>query len=166
MQIVEKLLSELTMYENNPRNNDEAVEAVANSIREFGFRVPIIIDKDGVIVTGHTRYKASKKLGLEKVPCIIADDLNEEQVRMFRLADNKVAEIALWDLSLLETELEGIEGYSMEQFGFDAVEGIELDTYSAPSNDDYEETEDDESDDKEEEKELVQCPNCGEWFEA
>lgn len=94
MQIYDKPLGWLTPYENNPRNNDEAVEPVANSISEFGFKVPIVATPDGEIINGHTRWKAAKKLKLKTVPVIIADDLTEEQVRAFRLADNKVAEIA------------------------------------------------------------------------
>ena len=106
MDIIEKSLEELIPYENNPRKNDEAVEYVANSIKEFGFKVPIIIDKNNVIVTGHTRYKASKELGLEKVPCIVADDLTEEQVKAFRLADNKVSDYSIWDNKKLLQELD------------------------------------------------------------
>lgn len=106
MNIIEKSLEELIPYENNPRKNDEAVEYVANSIKEFGFKVPIIIDKNNVIVTGHTRYKASKELGLEKVPCIVADDLTEEQVKAFRLADNKVSDYSIWDNKKLLQELD------------------------------------------------------------
>lgn len=119
MEIVYKKLEELKPYEKNPRRNDEAVEYVANSIQEFGFKVPIIIDKEGTIVAGHTRYKASKKLDLEQVPCIIADDLNEQQIKAFRLADNKVGEIAEWDFSLLDNELDDILDINMENFGFD-----------------------------------------------
>ena len=104
MEIVNKKLSELKPYEKNPRKNDEAVQYVANSIKEFGFKVPIVIDKDGVIVAGHTRYKASLELGLDEVPCIIADDLNEEQIKAFRLADNKVSEQATWNLELLDDD--------------------------------------------------------------
>ena len=90
MEIINKKLTELIPYKNNPRKNDEAVKYVANSIKEFGFKVPIVIDKDNVIVAGHTRYKASQQLGLKEVPCIVADDLTEDQVYAFRLADNKV----------------------------------------------------------------------------
>ena len=86
LQIIEKSIAEITPHEKNPRKNDEAVEYVANSIKEFGFKVPIVIDKNGVIVAGHTRYKAAQELGLEKLPCIIADDLTEEQVKAFRLS--------------------------------------------------------------------------------
>lgn len=118
MQIVEKNLNELTPYENNPRDNDEAVQYVAASIREFGFKVPIVIDKDGVIVAGHTRYKAAQELGLETVPCIVADDLSPEQVRAFRLADNKTGEMAGWNYEMLELELEAID-INMAEFGFD-----------------------------------------------
>lgn len=119
MEIINKKLTEIKPYEKNPRRNDEAVEYVANSIKEFGFKVPIVIDKDGTIVAGHTRYKASKKLGLKEVPCIVADDLNEEQIKAFRLADNKVGEIAEWDFDLLNDELFDIEKINMEEFGFD-----------------------------------------------
>lgn len=110
-------------YENNPRFNDDAVEYVANSIKEFGFKVPIIIDKNNVIVAGHTRYKASLELGLEEVPTIIADDLTEEQVKAFRLADNKVSEKAEWNLELLEEELQQL-GLNMNKFGFEDLQDI------------------------------------------
>lgn len=108
---------EIIPYENNPRKNDEAVDYVANSIREFGFKMPIVVDKEGVIIAGHTRLKASKKLGLEQVPVIVADDLTEEQVKALRLADNKVGEIAEWDFNMLGEELANID-IDMEQFGF------------------------------------------------
>lgn len=121
MTIKEIALSKLKEYGNNPRHNDAAVEAVANSIREFGFKVPIIIDADNVIVAGHTRKRAAEMLGLEKVPCIVADDLTPEQIKAFRVADNKTAELADWDFEKLETELEELAelGLDMEQFGFE-----------------------------------------------
>ena len=115
MNIVELSIHDLVPYENNPRNNIEAVEYVANSIEKFGFKVPIVVDKDNVIVAGHTRYMASKKLGLETVPCIVADDL-------FRLADNKVSEIATWDDELLAIELSDIVDIDMGDFGFLDIE--------------------------------------------
>ena len=118
MQIIEKRLTDLIPYENNPRRNEQAVEAVANSIREFGFKVPIIIDKENVIVAGHTRAKAAERLGLEKVPVVIADDLTEEQIKAFRLADNKTAELADWDFAKLEEELAAINDLNMGEFGF------------------------------------------------
>ena len=120
MQIIEKSITEIQPYEKNPRKNDEAVQYVANIIKEFGFKVPIVIDKNGVIVAGHTRYKAAQELGLEKLPCIIADDLTEEQVKAFRLADNKVGEVAEWDFDLLGDELDGIFDIDMSDFGFDS----------------------------------------------
>ena len=118
MNIIEKNIRDLIPYANNPRNNDKAVEAVAASISNFGFKVPIVIDKNNIIVAGHTRAKAAKKLGIETVPVIIADDLTEEQVRAFRLADNKTGELAEWDLEKLSEELAGISEINMESLGF------------------------------------------------
>lgn len=126
MDIIEVNLSDLKPYEHNPRNNDNAVAAVAKSIEHFGFKVPIIIDKDNIIVAGHTRMKAALLLGLEKVPCIVADDLTEEQIKAFRLADNKVAELASWDFSELEKELDELKDmeldFDMSEFGFEPSE--------------------------------------------
>lgn len=122
MQIVEKELQALQAYENNPRKNEAAVQAVAESIREFGFKVPIVIDSDGVIVAGHTRVMAARQLGLTQVPCIVADDLTPDQIRAFRLADNKTAELAEWDLEALAKELDAIEQIDMDRFGFDLSE--------------------------------------------
>ena len=118
MEIESISLSKLKPYENNPRRNDEAVEAVKESIRQFGFKVPIVIDKNNVIVCGHTRYKASQELKLKKVPCIRADDLSDEQIKAFRLADNKVFELAEWDKEKLSIELDEIT-LDMSVFGFD-----------------------------------------------
>lgn len=118
MEIIFKKPEDLILYSNNPRLNDKAADAVANSIRDFGFKVPIVIDSNNVIVTGHTRLKASQKLGLETVPCIVADDLTPEQVKAFRLADNKVTEISEWDFEKLEAELLELD-YDMSQFGFE-----------------------------------------------
>lgn len=129
LQVIYKRLDEIKPYENNPRLNDDAVEPVADSIKEFGFKVPIVVDKDGVIVTGHTRYKAAQKLGLKSVPCLVADDLNPEQIKAFRLADNKTGELALWDFNLLDEELKSIEDIDMEQFGFE--EAYDLDDSDA-----------------------------------
>lgn len=118
MEIVNKNIEEIKMYENNPRNNDGAVEYVANSIKEFGFKVPIVLDKNNIIVAGHTRYKAAKLLNITEIPCIIADDLSDEQVKAFRLIDNKAAELASWDNDLLNLELETIKDIDMELFDF------------------------------------------------
>ena len=122
MEIINKKIEELKPYENNPRVNDDAIEYVANSIKEFGFKVPIVIDKNNVIVTGHTRYKASKQLGLKEVPCIIADDLSEKQIKAFRLADNKVADFSYFDNTKLLEELVGLEDIFT---GFEFSEGFE-----------------------------------------
>lgn len=154
MEIINKKISEIKPYERNPRRNDEAVEYVANSIKEFGFKVPIVIDKDGTIVAGHTRYKASKQLGLKEVPCIVADDLNEEQIKAFRLADNKVGEIAEWDFNILDGELAEIFDLNMEDFGFINNENNE------DLNDFFEQS----SPNEEKAAKQIQCPHCGEWF--
>lgn len=118
MEIKMMKTSELIPYINNPRKNDNAVDAVASSINNFGFKVPIVVDGDNEIVNGHTRLKAAKKLGLTEVPVIVADDLTEEQIRAFRLADNKVSELAEWDMDALKVEMEQIT-MNMQQFGFD-----------------------------------------------
>lgn len=119
MNIIEKNIKDLKPYEKNPRLNDDAVKYVAESIKEFGFKQPIVIDKDNNIVCGHTRWKACKKLKIDTVPCVVADDLTEEQIRAYRLADNRVAEKAEWDLALLDTELAEIETIDMTLLGFD-----------------------------------------------
>lgn len=121
MEIINKKVSELIPYKNNPRINDNAVDAVAASIKEFGFQVPLVIDTNNVIVAGHTRYKAALQLGLDEVPCKLADELTPVQIKAFRLADNKVAELATWDENLKFLELSELEplGVDMLQFGFD-----------------------------------------------
>ena len=128
MKIESIKTKDLIPYKNNPRLNDEAVEYVANSIKEFGFKVPIVIDKDNVIIAGHTRLKAAERLGIDEVPCIRAADLSEDQVKAFRLADNKVGEIATWDLDELNMELDNIE-LDMADFGFDMeLDDLELES--------------------------------------
>lgn len=112
-------VSKLTPYKGNPRFNDEAMRNVANSIKAFGFKVPIVVDKNGVIVAGHTRYKAAKYLGMKEVPCIVADDLSDEQIKAFRIADNSTNEVASWDSDLLRIELDEIENFDMSDFGLD-----------------------------------------------
>ena len=129
MIIQEVETQKLKPYEKNPRNNDEAVPYVAESIKKFGFKVPIIIDKNYVIVTGHTRYKASQLLGLKKVPCIIADDLTEEQIKAFRLVDNKVTENAEWDFDLLSQELDDISSIDMGIFNFNMDDMLDEDFF-------------------------------------
>lgn len=109
MKIIEKQISELKPYDRNPRLNDDAVKYVANSIKEFGWKVPIVIDKNNVIVAGHTRYKAALELNIKDIPCVIADDLTEKQIKAFRLADNKVSDYSIWDNVLLLQELDGLD---------------------------------------------------------
>ena len=149
MEIKMIKVNDLKPYENNPRFNDEAVELVANSIKEFGFKVPIVIDKDNTIVAGHTRYKASMELGLKEVPCIIADDLTDEQIKAFRLADNKVSEKASWNYDLLNIELDDILDINMEDFGF-IEHTIDWDNVEDLTSDNYEEPE----------HNMLECPKC------
>lgn len=137
MQIFTKAIDEVRPYENNPRNNDGAVDAVAESIKEFGWKQPIVIDGEGTIVAGHTRFKAAKKLGLAEVPCVSAADLTEEQVKAYRLADNKTAELAGWEFDVLSAELAEIQEINMAAFGFEPnadtneLEAVE-DNYTEP----------------------------------
>ena len=134
-------------YENNPRKNEKAVDAVANSIKQFGFKNPIIVDKDNVIISGHTRRLASIALGLRKVPVIVGDDLTEEQVKAFRLADNRVAELAVWDEDLLKQEMAKVLDMDLTDFGFkqDVIDEILADDIGIVTH---------------------RCPKCGcEWTE-
>ena len=151
LNIVYKSLTELKPYEKNPRRNEAAVDYVAKSIKEFGFRQPIVIDKNGVIVAGHTRYKAAEKLNLDTVPCVVADDLTDKQIKAYRLADNKVAEMAGWEYNLLGDELEELADFNMSDFGF-TMEDNEIDWEDVDdlSEESYEEPK----------KELLQCPHC------
>lgn len=137
MEIKDLKITDLKPYEKNPRMNDNAVPYVANSIKEFGFKVPIIIDKKNVIVAGHTRYKAAKQLGLETVPCIIADDLTPKQIKAFRLADNKTAEKAEWEAEFLSDELKELLDVDMGAFGFEDVLD-DLEEELEAQEDDYE----------------------------
>lgn len=123
MQIIEMKISEVKPYSNNPRKiSEEAIQRVAASIREFGFKQPIVIDSNSVIIAGHTRLKAAELLGLETVPVIRADDLTPEQVKAYRLADNKVAEATDWDMNALDKELAEILDIDMDEFGFDITD--------------------------------------------
>ena len=119
-KIYQKSVNDLIPYVNNPRNNSGAVDAVASSIAEFGFKVPVVIDRNGILITGHTRLEAEKKLSITKIPAIRAADLTDAQVKAFRLADNKVAEIATWDDQALAAELQALDDmdFDMADFGF------------------------------------------------
>ncbi len=134
MEIQNINIKDITPYEKNPRKNEAAVAPVMESIKEFGFKSPIIVDKDMVIINGHTRFKAAKRLQMETVPVIIATDLTPEQVKAFRLADNKTAEFAEWDFDLLDGELKDILNMDMSVFGFDEIES---DEDREPQEDDY-----------------------------
>ena len=155
MKIIDIAISELREYENNPRNNEYAVEKVAASIREFGFKVPIVIDTDNVIVCGHTRLKAARLLGLDVVPCIVADDLTPAQIKAFRLADNKTGDFTEWDFSKLDAELQELAeiAFDMTDYGFDEIK-TESNDEAPDAFDEY----DDELETKH------KCPKCGyEW---
>jgi len=152
MKTIDIAIEKIKPYENNPRYNENAVDAVAASIAEFGFQQPLVLDKDYVIIAGHTRYKAAQQLGIEIVPCVIADNLTEEQVRAYRLADNKVGELAKWDFAKLEVEMDEIIDIDMGEFGFDMdsadidwedVQDLTEETYEAPK------------------KDMLECPLCG-----
>lgn len=129
----------VTPYDSNPRRNDKAIDAVAASIQDFGFKVPIVVDADGVIIAGHTRLKAAEKLGLDEVPVIVADDLTPAQIKAFRLADNRVAEIATWDEDMLAAELEALSelGVNMYDYGFVKADFAE---FGDIESDDYEDS--------------------------
>ena len=152
MKIVEMKVADLIPYERNPRHNDEAVDYVAESIKQFGFNVPIVIDKDNTVVCGHTRLKAAKKLKIKTVPCVVKEDLTEEQIRAYRLADNRSAEKATWDIELLDMELAEIETIDMQLLGFDEPEQTEqkINVGGGLNTDSF-------SDDKFE----CTCPKCG-----
>lgn len=136
MRIYEINIDNLKPYANNPRFNDEAVEYVKNSIREFGFKVPIVIDKDNVIITGHTRYKACRELGITKIPCIRADDLTDEQVKAFRVADNAVSDVATWDFTKLDAEIKDLD-IDLSDFGLD-LGGFDMQADEIPDEDENE----------------------------
>ena len=119
-------LVEIKPYDNNPRVNDPAVDAVAESIRQFGFRQPIVVDADCVIVCGHTRWKAARQLGLDKVPVHVAKDLTPEQIKAYRIADNKTADLATWDLDRLADEVGMLATTDLDLtlLGFNANEAV------------------------------------------
>ena len=146
-------IEEIIQYENNPRLNDNAVPYVMESIKEFGFKNPVILDRNNVIVAGHTRIKAATELGIKEVPCIYAKDLTEEQVKAYRLADNKVAEMSAWDFGKLEEELENLE-IDMGEFGFTDY------GYDGNIDELFED-----APETEKKAKTVTCPNCGEEIE-
>lgn len=186
-------ISQIHPYENNPRNNEAAIEPVAQSIKSFGFRVHILIDQKGTIIAGHTRYEAAKRLGMDKVPCILVDDLTDAQIRAYRIADNKVSEASSWNDDVLRAEMDALKALDVDlsSTGFNDVE---LDGLLRDMDDsDFEEffTEpvqqppkaadtSPEAESQQSEQpapyqpavtqqggsKLIQCPHCGEWFET
>lgn len=174
MKIKNMKINDLIPYENNPRNNEGAIEYVANSIKQFGFKVPIVVDKNNVIVAGHTRYLAASALEMDEVPCIVADDLTPAQIKAFRIADNKVAEKASWDYSKLGVEIKDLLdidlGFDLTDIGFGE---FEIDVLL--NNNDFDETAlKEENEDKENSGSVelnigdyaddnfeCQCPKCG-----
>lgn len=151
MELVMRKLTEIFPYPNNPRRNDNAVEAVAESIRQCGYVAPIIVDENGVILAGHTRYKALQRLGRSEAEVIVKDGLTEAQKRKYRLLDNKTGELATWDLDLLSDELEDLDFGDLElDWGLDQDSSLDLDDASSGGDDG---------------RETVHCPKCGFVFE-
>lgn len=156
MEITMRLVSELIEYENNPRINADAVEPVAESIKQFGFKVPILLDENDVIIAGHTRLKAARKLGLKEVPCISCDDLSPEQVSAFRLIENKTSEFSAWDFEKLDQELAELTDIDIdfELFGFEEIDLPDFDAATLMVEAD-----------KEKAPKTITCPHCGEEIE-
>jgi ParB-like chromosome segregation protein Spo0J len=157
-------LDRLIEYARNPRKNDHAVEKIAAAIHEFGFRVPILAKSDGLVIDGHLRLKAARKLGLETVPVILADDMTDNQVRAFRLSVNKMADLAEWDEAMLALEVSALqlEDFDLSLTGF---EPGELDVLI--NGPDFEPgSEDDQGKLDELAPKIVKCPHCGEEFDS
>lgn len=152
MNLIYKSIDVLIPYKNNPRNNKDAIKYVKESIKEFGFKVPIIIDKNNVIIAGHTRYEASKELKIKELPCIIADDLTEEQIKEYRLIDNKTQEYSIWDYGKIFDELDKILSIDMNRFGFESdLDSLGSYDYSGADDiDNYEEPS----------HPMYRCPHC------
>ena len=144
-------ITDIVPYENNPRINDGAVEAVMESIEQCGYCAPIVVDENMVILAGHTRLKAVARLGWETVQVAVIDGMTEEQKRKYRLLDNKVGEIAVWDFAKLDEELSGLDFEGVD-FGFPDLSNIDIDALFT------------DAERKEKEPKKIQCPHCGEWF--
>lgn len=156
IKIVNKKIDDLIPYEKNPRKNEKAVQYVANSIKQFGFKIPCVIDKNNVIITGHTRVLACKELGITEIPCVLADDLTQEQAKAFRIADNRVSEFATWDFDLLDEELKEIQSMGIDMADFDFEVNVDDlipdETFDIPQS----VTEENEQDSDETDEEFVQ----------
>lgn len=155
-ELIKMKLKDIRPYEKNPRRNDDAVEAVANSIKEFGMKQPIVVDKDGVIIVGHTRYKALKKLGIKETDVVVADDLTEEQAKAYRIADNSTGELATWDYDLLMPEIADLD-FDMSEFGLYLMNTEEVELKATNENRDSEEIDISEFDD---DNFDCECPRC------
>lgn len=158
MKVIDIDPTSLIFYENNPRDNDEAVPIIANSIERFGFKVPVMIDRNNVIICGHTRVKAALNLGLETVPCIVEDEMSEADIRAFRLVENKTHELSFWDSGLLHKEMSALD-IEWEDFGFDVYDESEspnIDSFFAEVG----------SNPEGKGPKMIQCPHCKEWFEG
>lgn len=157
MEIIYKDPNILKDYSNNPRNNEKAIDPVMESIKQFGFLVPVLIDEDDVIIAGHTRKEAAIKLELQQIPCIYVKNLTPEQVKAFRLVDNKTTEFSTWDYSKLAEELNELVDIDLESFCFPNLE------------EDLLVTDEDfllEQDGKKEQKaKIIVCPDCGRKIE-
>ena len=158
MKLERLKLSEITPYGNNPRKNDGAVNAVAESIRQCSYITPVIVDEDHVIIAGHTRYKALAALGMDDIECLVCDGLTEEQKKKYRFLDNKTGEKAAWDLMKLETELEGLDLEGFDFFGM--AEDLPVDGGGGPDRELAGTTEFD-AEVFGDEKFRYECPNCG-----
>lgn len=166
METVEKKLKEITPYFNNPRKIDNAIDVVAASIEKYGFKQPIVIDKDGVIIVGHVRYEAAKKLKMETVPCVIADNLTEDEVRAYRLVDNKSRELSEWNFDRLEYEYTRLaeSGVNLEEFGFNINTEEVVEKENATKEQGINDCEEFDLDDFDDEQFEYCCPNCGMRF--
>lgn len=159
LHIIYQKLESIKEYKNNPRRNEEAVGPVMNSIKNFGFLVPVLLDKNNVMIAGHTRKRAAENLGIKEIPCIYVEELTEEQIKAFRLADNKTAEFAEWDIEKLEKELSSIADIDMESlFHFPDFTAEDIDV----SDNDF--LQEDELSQTKKVKTAV-CPHCGKEFE-
>jgi ParB family transcriptional regulator, chromosome partitioning protein len=151
-------VNEITPYENNPRNNENAIEAVMESIRQCEYVAPIIVDENGVILAGHTRYEALKRLGQKEIEVMVATGLSDEQKRKYRLLDNKTNEFAEWDYDLLAEELDDLD-FGEFDFGFELIDDSDnLENFfnDAPTP----------TKEKETKTKIIKCPKCGEEFEV
>lgn len=160
MKLQRLMLADIEPYKNNPRKNDAAVNAVAESIRQCSYIAPIIVDENYVIIAGHTRYKALVALGMDGAECLICDGLTEEQKKKYRFLDNKTGEKAAWDLMKLEVELEGLDLEGFDFFGMAADLPVDSDG-SGGSEKELTGTTEIDAEVFGDEKFKYECPNCG-----